>query len=40
VFEFIEAFYNRRRLRRHTELGYLTPFETRERLQHTDALAA
>jgi len=40
VFEFIEAFYNRRRLRKHTELGYLTPFETREQLQHTHALAA
>ena len=40
VFAFIETFYNRRRLRRHAEFGYLTPIETRERLQHTHALAA
>jgi Integrase core domain len=40
VFEFIEAFYNRRRLRRHPELGYLTPIETRKRLQQQHTLAA
>ena len=40
VFEFIEAFYNRRRLRKHPKLGYLTPLETREQLHNTPALAA
>lgn len=40
VFEFIEAFYNRRRLRRHLEFGHLTPLETRERLQHEHTLTA
>ncbi|MFI5987890.1 integrase core domain-containing protein [Streptomyces sp. NPDC051555] len=38
VFDFIEIFYNRRRLRKHKILGYLTPAETRQRQQH--ALAA
>ncbi|MET7458639.1 IS3 family transposase [Streptomyces sp. NPDC005574] len=38
VFDFIETFYNRRRLRKHKILGYLTPAETRQRQQH--ALAA
>ncbi|MGW2524602.1 IS3 family transposase [Streptomyces sp. NPDC001617] len=38
VFTFIEAFYNRRRLRKHKTFGYLTPAETRQRHQH--ALAA
>ncbi|MGW9453330.1 IS3 family transposase [Streptomyces sp. NPDC055632] len=38
VFDFIETFYNRRRLRRHKVFGYLTPAETRQRQQH--ALAA
>ncbi|MEU2990870.1 IS3 family transposase [Streptomyces griseoincarnatus] len=38
VFTFIETFYNRRRLRKHKTLGYLTPAETRQRHQH--ALAA
>ncbi|MCP9960240.1 IS3 family transposase [Streptomyces somaliensis] len=38
VFAFIETFYNRRRLRKHKTLGYLTPAETRQRHQH--ALAA
>ncbi|MGW2183408.1 transposase [Streptomyces sp. NPDC001732] len=37
VFNFIEAFYNRR-LRKHKTFGYLTPAETRQRHQH--ALAA
>jgi transposase InsO family protein len=40
VFEFIEAFYNRKRLRRHPEFGYLTPAETRERLRGEHRLAA
>lgn len=38
VFNFIETFYNRRRLRKHKAFGYLTPAETRQRHQH--ALAA
>ncbi|MGW2207619.1 IS3 family transposase, partial [Streptomyces sp. NPDC001774] len=38
VFNFIETFYNRRRLRKHKTFGYLTPAETRQRHQH--ALAA
>ena len=40
VFEFIEVFYNRKRLRRHPEFGYLTPAETRERLRGEHTLAA
>ncbi|SHN22423.1 hypothetical protein SAMN05216499_15517, partial [Actinacidiphila paucisporea] len=35
VFSFIETFYNRRRLRKHPNWGYLTPHETRQR--HTTA---
>ncbi|MEV7089464.1 IS3 family transposase [Streptomyces sp. NPDC093085] len=38
VFNFIETFYNRRRLRKHKTFGYLTPAETRQWHQH--ALAA
>ena len=38
VFDYIETFYNRRRLRKHKIFGYLTPAETRQRHQH--ALAA
>ncbi|CAM5273434.1 IS3 family transposase [Streptomyces atroolivaceus] len=34
VFDFIETFYNRRRLRKHKAFGYLTPAETRQRHQH------
>jgi putative transposase len=34
VFRFIEVEYNRTRLRKHPEFGYLTPIETRARLQH------
>ncbi|RPK75987.1 Integrase core domain protein [Streptomyces sp. ADI97-07] len=34
VFNFIETFYNRRRLRKHKIFGYLTPAETRQRHQH------
>ncbi|MEU6922592.1 MULTISPECIES: IS3 family transposase [unclassified Streptomyces] len=33
-FDFIETFYNRRRLRKHKVFGYLTPAETRQRHQH------
>ncbi|MET9325029.1 IS3 family transposase [Streptomyces sp. NPDC003038] len=35
VCDFIETFYNRRRLRKHKIFGYLTPAETRQRHQHT-----
>ncbi|MGX5186033.1 IS3 family transposase [Streptomyces avermitilis] len=35
VFNFIETFYNRRRLRKHKVFGYLTPAETRQRHQPT-----
>ncbi|MCX3061354.1 IS3 family transposase [Streptomyces beihaiensis] len=34
VFRFIEVEYNRSRLRQHPEFGYITPLETRARLQH------
>ncbi|MFE0063075.1 IS3 family transposase [Streptomyces sp. NPDC059003] len=34
VFDFIETFYNRRRLRKHKVFGYLTPAETRQRHHH------
>ncbi|MFF3390130.1 IS3 family transposase [Streptomyces sp. NPDC002669] len=37
VFDFIETFCNRRRLRRHKVFGYLTPTETRQRHRHTPA---
>ncbi|WP_338899974.1 integrase core domain-containing protein [Streptomyces sp. TG1A-60] len=40
IFDFIEAFYNRRRLRKHVRWGYLTPHETRLRYQQDQALAA
>lgn len=43
IFTFIETYYNRRRLRRHPEWGYLTPHETRQRHHGTKpdhALAA
>ncbi|WP_331745017.1 integrase core domain-containing protein [Streptomyces sp. NBC_01136] len=40
VFCFIEVEYNRTRLRRHPELGYLTPLETRARLQQDFTPAA
>jgi putative transposase len=40
VFRFIEVEYNRTRLRRHPEFGYLTPLETRARLQRDFTPAA
>ncbi|MFF2813608.1 IS3 family transposase [Streptomyces sp. NPDC058000] len=40
IFSFIETFYNRRRLRRHPEWGYLTPLETRQRHEQGHTLAA
>ncbi|MGW1803044.1 IS3 family transposase [Streptomyces sp. NPDC001984] len=43
IFTFIETYYNRRRLRRHPDWGYLTPHETRQRHHGTKpdhALAA
>jgi transposase InsO family protein len=40
VFRFIEVEYNRTRLRKHPEFGYLTPLETRARLQHDFTPAA
>ncbi|WP_185149556.1 IS3 family transposase [Streptomyces sp. Ag109_O5-1] len=40
VFRFIEVEYNRTRLRKHPEFGYLTPLETRARLQQNFTPAA
>ncbi|MFE7314260.1 transposase [Streptomyces sp. NPDC057555] len=40
IFSFIETFYNRRRLRRHPEWGYLTPLEIRQRHEQGHTLAA
>nr|WTB36448.1 hypothetical protein OG781_10615 [Streptomyces sp. NBC_00830] len=40
VFRFIEVEYNRTRLRKHPEFGYLAPLETRARLQHDFTPAA
>ncbi|MGW6413504.1 IS3 family transposase [Streptomyces vinaceus] len=40
IFDFIETFYNRRRLRKHVHWGYLTPHETRLRHQQDQTLAA
>lgn len=40
VFRFIEVEYNRSRLRRHPEFGYITPLETRARLQRDFTPAA
>ncbi|MFJ6636685.1 IS3 family transposase, partial [Streptomyces sp. NPDC091376] len=34
VFDFVETYYNRHRLRKHKFFGYLTPAETRQRHQH------
>lgn len=40
LFEYIEIFYNRQRLRKHPEWGYLTPHEARQRFRHGHSLAA
>ncbi|MDX3458791.1 IS3 family transposase [Streptomyces sp. ME02-8801-2C] len=40
IFAFVETFYNRQRLRRHPRWGYLTPLETRQRLEKEHALVA
>ncbi|MFI5534167.1 IS3 family transposase [Kitasatospora sp. NPDC051853] len=40
VFHFVEVEYNRTRLRKHPEFGYITPLETRARLQHDFTPAA
>ena len=40
VFHFIEIEYNRTRLRKHPEFGYLTPLETRAKLRHDFTPAA
>ncbi|MFE9259266.1 IS3 family transposase [Streptomyces sp. NPDC006879] len=40
IFRFIEVEYNRSRLRRHPEFGYITPLETRVRLQRDFTPAA
>jgi putative transposase len=40
VFRFIEVEYNRTRLRKHPEFGYLTPLETRARLKQDFTPAA
>ncbi|MFE5699016.1 IS3 family transposase, partial [Streptomyces erythrochromogenes] len=40
TFDFVETFYNRRRLRKHIHWGYLTPHETRLRYRQDQAPAA
>jgi putative transposase len=40
IFAFVETFYNRQRLRRHPLWGYLTPLETRQRLEQQHTLVA
>ena len=40
LFDYIEVFYNRQRLRRFPEWGYLTPLEARERYHQAHALVA
>lgn len=40
LFEFIEVFYNRQRLRRYPEWGYLTPHEARQHHHQANALVA
>jgi transposase InsO family protein len=40
IFAFIETFYNRKRLRKHPDWGYLTPLEIRQRHEQGHALAA
>ncbi|MET8647364.1 IS3 family transposase [Streptomyces sp. NPDC004675] len=40
IFTYVETFYNRRRLRKHPQWGYLTPLEIRQRHQRGHSLAA
>lgn len=40
IFTFIETFYNRRRLRKHPQWGYVTPLEARQRHEQGHTLAA
>ncbi|MFE5549815.1 IS3 family transposase [Streptomyces sp. NPDC056534] len=40
ILTFIETFYNRRRLRKHPQWGYLTPLGTRQRHEQEHTLAA
>ncbi|GBP99945.1 hypothetical protein SSP531S_13490 [Streptomyces spongiicola] len=40
IFRFIEVEYNRSRLRRHPEFGYINPLEARVRLQRDFTPAA
>lgn len=40
LFEFIEVFYNRQRLRRYPDWGYLTPLEARQRYRQGQTLVA
>ena len=40
LFEFIEVFYNRQRIRRYPEWGYLTPHEARQHYRQRQTLAA
>jgi transposase InsO family protein len=40
LFEYIEVFYNRQRLRKYPEWGYLTPLEARQRFRPGHTLAA
>ncbi|GAB2965696.1 IS3 family transposase [Streptomyces heilongjiangensis] len=40
IFDFVDPFYNRRRLRKHIHWGYLTPRETRLRYRRDQGLAA
>jgi transposase InsO family protein len=40
LFEYIEVFYNRQRLRKYPEWGYLTPLEARQRHRQVVSLAA
>jgi len=40
LFEFIEVFYNRRRIRRYPAWGYLTPLEARQRFHQGITLVA
>jgi putative transposase len=40
LFEYIEVFYNRQRLRKYPQWGYLTPLEARQRHRHGQTLAA